>query len=119
MKTMMTFSMIVTLTLCLNVKAWAQQTQATETDSISKMVTINVPTIKCGSCVKTVTKALKELKGVEEVNVDKKTKMAVVKYDPSKVKVTDLETAISKSGYDANEVKRDKKAYDELDACCQ
>ncbi|KAB2881372.1 heavy-metal-associated domain-containing protein [bacterium] len=117
MKTRMSFSVLVMLILCLNVKAWAQESK--EAEIISKIVTIDVPTIKCGSCVKTVSNALKQLKGVEEVTVDKKSKTAVVKYDPSKLKVNDLETAISKSGYDANEVKRDKKAFDELDSCCR
>lgn len=119
MKTMMSFSVLLMLTLCINVNAWAQKSKETEVDSSTKIVTIDVPTIKCGSCVKTVSNALKQLKGIAEVNVDKKSKTAVVKYDPSKVKVSDLEMAISKSGYDANEVKRDKNAYDELDSCCR
>ena len=119
MKTMISFSAVVILTLCMNVNAWAQASKGSERDSITKIVAIEVPTIKCGSCVKTETNAIRELKGVEEVNVDKKTKMAVVKYDATKLKVTDIESAIAKSGYDANEVKRDKKAYDELDSCCK
>lgn len=118
MKTI-SFSAMVLLTLSMNVYAWAQESKSTEMDDLTKIVTIEVPTIKCGSCVETVTNAIKELKGIEEVNVDKKTKMAVVKYDATKLKVIDIESAIAKSGYDANEVKRDKKAYDELDSCCK
>ncbi|MBL7958668.1 cation transporter [bacterium] len=119
MKKMMSFAVIVILALCLNTEAWAQESKEAEIDSMSKTVTINVPSIICGSCVKTVTNALKDLEGIKEVNIDKKTKIAVVTYDASKLKVTDIETAISKSGYDANEVKRDKKVYDQLDACCK
>lgn len=119
MKTIISLSAGVILTICMNVNAWAQESKGSEMDSITETATINLPTIKCGSCVETVTNAIRELKGVEEVNVDKKTKMAVVKYDATKLKVTDIESAIAKSGYDANEVKRDKKAYEQLDSCCK
>lgn len=84
-----------------------------------KDIRINVPTIKCGSCVKTVSTALAAVEGVKEVNVDKKKKIALVKYDASRVTPSDLETAIAKSGYDANATKRDNEAYQNLDACCR
>jgi copper chaperone CopZ len=87
--------------------------------TVIKETSIDVPTIKCGSCVKTVSSVLKKLDGVKEVNVDKKTKKASVKYDSEKVKIADMESAISKAGYDANEMKKDEKAYEELDDCCK
>lgn len=90
-----------------------------ESNSTVKEVTINVPTIKCGSCVKTVTSALKKLDGIQIVNVDKKAKIAVIRFDQTKLKLADIEQAIAKSGYDANAMKRDTSAYDELDACCR
>jgi periplasmic mercuric ion binding protein len=57
--------------------------------------------------------------GVIEANVDRKAKTATVKYNSLKVKQADLENAVAKSGYDANEVKRDQNAYDNLDGCCK
>ncbi len=119
MKTMISFSAVVILTLCMNVNAWAQASKGSEMDSITETATINLPTIKCGSCVETVTNAINELKGIEKVNVDKKTKMAVVKYNATKLKIADIESAIAKAGYDANDAKRDKKAYEQLDSCCK
>ncbi len=82
-------------------------------------VTISVPTIRCSNCAKTVSKAVSSLSGVKDVAVDKKQKIALVKYDDKMLKLSDLEMAISKAGYDANDVKRDPNAYKELDECCK
>ena len=119
MKTAMFLLVFTASTLYVTANSSAQESVESKVDSVMKTATLSVQTIKCGSCVETITNALKEIKGIEDVAVDKKTKKAVVKYDPSKVKISDMETAVSKSGYDANEVKRDKKAYDQLDSCCK
>ena len=59
---------------------FTQETK-TESDSIAvKTVAISVPTLICATCVKTITKALKSTEGVDEVVVDKKTKIATVKF---------------------------------------
>ncbi len=81
--------------------------------------TIEVPTIVCGSCVKTVTKALKNVDGVKTAKVDLKKKTATVTYASAKVTVDKLEKAIADAGYDANNVKRNPEAYEKLDACCK
>lgn len=80
---------------------------------------IQVPTLVCGSCVTTVTKALKQVDGVKTAKVDLKKKTATVTYASTKVTVEKLEKAISEAGYDANEVKRNPAAYEKLDACCK
>jgi periplasmic mercuric ion binding protein len=80
---------------------------------------IKVPTLMCGSCVTTVTKALKQVDGVKTAKVDLKKKTATVTYASTKVTVDKLEKAISEAGYDANEVKRIPEAYEKLDACCK
>jgi periplasmic mercuric ion binding protein len=80
---------------------------------------IKVPTLVCGSCVTTVTKAVKQVDGVKTVKVDLKKKIATVTYASTKVTVDKLEKAISDAGYDANEVKRNSEAYEKLDACCR
>jgi copper chaperone CopZ len=81
--------------------------------------TINVPTIVCNSCVKTVTSALKKVDGVKTAKVDLKKKTATVTYASTKVTVDKLELAIANAGYDANNVKRNADAYEKLDACCK
>jgi copper chaperone CopZ len=81
--------------------------------------TISVPTIVCGSCVTTVTNALKKVDGVKTAKVDLKKKTATVTYASMKVTVDKLEKAIADAGYDANNVKRNADAYEKLDACCK
>ena len=81
--------------------------------------TIKVPTIVCGSCVTTVTNALKNVDGVKTAKVDLKKKTATVTYASTKVTVDKLEKAIVEAGYDANKAKRNPEAYEKLDACCK
>jgi periplasmic mercuric ion binding protein len=88
------------------------------TSQVSKTVIV-VPTLVCGSCVTTVTKALKKVDGVKTAKVDLKAKTATVTYASAKVTVRKLEQAIADAGYDANGVKRNPEAYEKLDACCK
>lgn len=83
------------------------------------VTTIAVPTIQCSMCVNTITKALKADDGVSavEVNLDEKT--TTVEYDQKKTDLKRLEKAIAATGYDANDTKRDPKAYDKLSPCCK
>ena len=80
---------------------------------------IKVPTIVCGSCVTTVTNAVKKVDGVKSAKVDLKMKTATVTYASNKANVGKIEKAISDAGYDANNVKRNPAAYEKLDACCK
>jgi copper chaperone len=82
-------------------------------------VSIKVETAQCGSCVKTITEALKQVEGVQKAEVDIKTKVASVTFLPMKTNLATLEEAITKAGYDANDKKRDPEAYRKLDECCK
>ena len=80
---------------------------------------ISVPTIQCGMCVKSITKAVTAVDGVvsAEVNLDEKTTR--VTFDAKKTDLKKLENTIAGIGYDANETKRDPKAYEKLSPCCK
>ena len=80
---------------------------------------ISVPSSQCGSCAKTITAALDKVEGVDDVNVNIEDKKVHVHYADAKVKVAELEKAIAEAGYDANKVKRNEKAHENLPACCQ
>lgn len=80
---------------------------------------IAVPTIKCGGCVDNIKGGLKEVDGVQSIDVDLDKKIAYVSYDDSKTTVAALEQAIANEGYNANETKRNAEAYADLDKCCQ
>jgi len=96
-----------------------QSAELAKADAKILKTTIKVPTIVCGSCVTTVTKALKRVDGVRTAKVDLKKKTVTVTYASTKVTVDKLEKAIADAGYDANNVKRNLEAYEKLDACCQ
>lgn len=75
--------------------------------------------VVCGMCKTKIEKDLPLTKGVKSVSVDVKKKEIKVVYNPEKTTVAKLKTAISKIGYDADEVVANKKAHDHLPKCCQ
>jgi len=83
------------------------------------VTTISVPTIQCNMCVKTITKALTATDGVGSAEVDLKKKTTTVTYDSTKTDLKKLEQVIAGAGYDANNTKRDMKAYEKLSPCCK
>ncbi len=116
MKTIMVFtylklSILMLLFISFGLKA--------EINYDNRTVEISLPTIQCGMCKKTIEKAVKKVEGVTKISVDMESKIATVTFDDTVTSITDIENAISKSGYDANEKKADKKAYDKLYECCK
>jgi P-type Cu+ transporter len=80
--------------------------------SDSKEVTIPIAGMTCASCSKAVERALGKLAGVESVNVNLATEKASVKYNPEKVRLSEIKQAINKAGYQALEIKN-KNTVDE------
>ena len=116
------FSMLVIVAIAMMAIASAQlkvSADLIKADAQTLKTIIKVPTIVCGSCVTTVTNALKKVDGVKTAKVDLKKKTATVTYASTKVTVDKLENAIAQAGYDANNVKRNPEAYEKLDACCK
>ena len=58
-------------------------------------------------------------KGVKSSNLDLDNKIVSVIYNPEKTTPEKLRTAISKLGYDADDIPLVKEAYDKLPACCK
>ncbi len=73
----------------------------------------------CGMCKETIEKHMAFEKGVKKSSLDVETKILTVTYNPQKTTPDMLRKAVSKSGYDADDVKADTKAYKKLDACCK
>ncbi len=74
---------------------------------------------ECEMCKTAIEKAVNKLSGIEKSNLDYKTRILTVKYDNEKTTLDKIKTAVSKAGYDADEVKADKKAFRKLPKCCQ
>ena len=73
----------------------------------------------CGMCKDRIEQGLAFEKGIKDVNLDVETKIATIKYNPSKTTPDEIRKAISKLGYDADDVLADEKAYEKLPKCCK
>ena len=73
----------------------------------------------CETCgLKFKTQMLK-IKGIKMYELDDKAMTFTVYYNPKKTNLQSIKIAISKLGYDADEVKADQKGYESLDPCCK
>ena len=84
----------------------------------SETITIK-STIICDMCEDNIKNSLIYEKGVKKITFDLDKKEIYVKYNPAKTSVEKIKLAISKIGYDADDIKADPKAYDKLNACCK
>lgn len=73
----------------------------------------------CGMCKKSIEKNLNDAEGVMKADLDLDDKVCTVKYDASKTDADKIRKVISDTGYDADDVKKNKKAHSKLPKCCQ
>jgi copper chaperone CopZ len=92
-------------------------TSAQKADEL-KEVKIKTSAI-CDMCKETIEKQLAFEKGVKRSNLDVESKIVTVYYNPAKISPEKIRLAISRAGYDADDVPANKKAYDKLDGCCK
>lgn len=85
----------------------------------NKTAEISLPSIQCGSCIRTIEKALDKVDGITNIDIDVENKKGVITYDDSKTTLTAIEDAITGAGYDANDKKADQTAYNKLHTCCK
>src|SRR2546425_5733676 len=65
----------------------------------SKTVTLNVPGMTCPACPITIKKALNNVQGVSQVDVNYEKKQAEVTFDDTKTDTKALVTATTNAGY--------------------
>ena len=73
----------------------------------------------CDMCKARLEKSLAYEKGVQAANLDVPSKVLTVTYRPDKTTPAALRTAVQKTGYDADELTADARAYDRLPDCCK
>ncbi len=73
----------------------------------------------CKMCKATIEKYLAYEKGVKTSSLDVPSKVVTVTYNPKKTDLAKIKQAINKSGYDADELPADAKAYEALEECCK
>lgn len=77
-----------------------------------KEVSIPVQGMTCAACAKAIERALGKADGVAGVSVNFATEKAVVTYDPSRIRISEIKQVIAKAGYKALEIES-KNAVDE------
>jgi mercuric ion binding protein len=82
-------------------------------------VTLDLPTLQCSMCKKTIENEFKGMEGVEKISVSVKDLNAEVKFKPSVIKLNDIEEKIVLAGYDVNGKPADMTAYNDLHDCCK
>lgn len=104
------------LTIGLAVMAWAQKAPVKAKGGYK--VEIKTSAI-CDMCKDAIEGDLTFEKGVKSINLDVKTKIATVVYNPKKTNPEMIRKRITKVGYNADHLKRDPKAYEKLPDCCK
>lgn len=82
--------------------------QAAEVSN-SKEVIIPIGGMTCAACAKAIERALGKLEGIESVSVNLATEKAALKYNPEKLRLSEIKQAISKAGYQALEIENKNK----------
>jgi len=65
----------------------------------NKKIELKIAGMTCAMCAKTIEKSLLSLDGVANAEVNLGNEIAVVEYDPTKLKLADLEKAVTDAGY--------------------
>jgi len=99
---------IIALFSILTINAWAQK----ETVQIKT-------TAQCEMCKERIEEEMQFTKGVTAVNLDVESQILTVTFKTKKTNLDKLRRTISLIGYDADDVKADRKAHDNLPNCCQ
>lgn len=86
----------------------------------AKLDTLSIKSsVVCQTCRRTIIKGLSTQKGIRWVEVDIPAKRVLVAYRPNKTTPEAIRQALSRLGYDADEVPRDPVAYERLPLCCK
>ena len=73
----------------------------------------------CDMCKARIEKSLAYEKGVQSAVLDVPSKILTVTYKADKTTPTALRSAVQKTGYDADELTTDARAYNRLPDCCK
>jgi copper chaperone CopZ len=80
---------------------------------------VKLPMVQCDMCKESIEQGLATLGGILSVHVDLEDKMAHINYDGTMLELKDIEQAIAKLGYQANDTPADPVAYAALPECCK
>jgi periplasmic mercuric ion binding protein len=114
--TMRTFvTVIVLVSLCYFYPS-ESIAQKGKTNKISATI---LTSAVCGMCKERIETAMAYHKGIIEAELDVKTKILSFTYNPKQTDLVTIKKLISLTGYDADEVPADPRAYEKLPPCCK
>lgn len=102
-----------------NRESMAGMEKSMEMDASKAHTMVQVPTIICENCKNTIEEGLVKTAGILSVQVDLEAKIAHINYNGSVLEQKDVEQAIAKLGYQANDTPADPDAYEALSGCCK
>ena len=73
----------------------------------------------CETCGGVLEKTLLKTQGIQMITLNEKEATIEVIYNSKKTDLLTIKKAISKLGYDADEIKADASGYEKLDKCCK
>jgi periplasmic mercuric ion binding protein len=73
----------------------------------------------CGMCKHNLEKAMAFEKGVKTASLDVSTQILIVTFSPAKTSPEKIRKAVTQTGYDADDMPAEPKAYERLHSCCK
>lgn len=111
MKTLVN-TLIIVLVITTQSCATLKNNQSKETITIQTNA-------ECGMCKERIEGELNYVKGIVYAELDVASKELTIKYKPQKITPDEIREKVSKIGYDADQVKADPNAQQNLPKCCQ
>ena len=109
---------VVAIALFVSQNSFSQTQKTVQTIVIKTSITCD-HCKACETCGGLLEKTLIKEKGIQMITLDEKNSTITVIYNSKKIALPAIKTAISKLGYDADEVKADPQGYEKLDGCCK
>ena len=75
--------------------------------------------MECDDCGFNIDTHIRTLKGIRKVNINPEENTVQVTFRNDKTTPDEIRAALSKAGFDADEIKADPEAYAKLDGCCK
>jgi periplasmic mercuric ion binding protein len=103
MKTLLAMSLLTALLFLQTVHAEISVPAQAQNQDTKQSVILELQNMTCAMCKFTIKKALQEVDGVEDANIDYDTKTAKVMFNGQKTNVDALIKATTDAGYPATE----------------
>lgn len=118
MKTLVKSLLLFIVMIAFTNIAFAQKAKTIQTATIKTVIHCDHCKV-CETCGQKFNKTLLREKGVQMVELDEKAMTIKVVYNSKKTDLDKIKQAITKLGYDADDLKADPVAYEGLDNCCK